>query len=67
MDQFDGGAVGADWVPQKFRAYVYRVLTTAAAVEGIFDFLSPDVEVKVAKILAIFGFGLAWAYTPRKS
>lgn len=65
--EFDNGAVGADWVPQKARAVIYRALGTLFGLELIFDFVSPDVETKVAAVAALFGFGLASVYTPRKS
>jgi hypothetical protein len=57
---------GADWIPVKIRAWVYRGLTTVLGLNAVFHWFDDGVVGKIVSAAAVLGFGLASVYTPTK-
>ena len=57
-------AAGRDWIPVRFRAVLYRILTTVLGLNLVFGFFDDGVVAKIVGGAAVFGYGLASTYTP---
>ena len=55
----------ADWLPPTVRLWVYRILSTAFALELIFDVVPAGAQTKLVEAAAVLGFALAAGNTPR--
>jgi hypothetical protein len=69
MEPIEGGA---DWIPQRVRAYLYRIYAAAVGVELALEavgwgVIPDDVQGKLAVVVGLLLVGQAAVYTPRKS
>lgn len=55
----------AQAIPPKVRQVIYSLLATAYGLELVLDLIPPGVEAKVLGVLAVLGFGVAAANTPK--
>jgi hypothetical protein len=55
----------SDWIPAPVRLWTYRVLSTAFALELVFDVVADGVQQKIVEAAAVLGFSLAAVNTPR--
>ena len=58
--------MGEDFIPVRFRAYIYRALTMVLGLNAIFGLFSSGVADKIVAVAALFGFGMASNYTSTK-
>jgi len=58
--------VGTDWIPAKYRAWVYRVLSVVLGLNTVFGFMSDGIAAKVVAAAGTLGFSLAAVHTPSK-
>ena len=54
----------ADRIPARYRAWIYTLLGTLAAIEAVWDVVDGATESRIIATLAALGFVLARANTP---